>query len=520
MNANAPALLRSLVVYAVCVPLAVVVGYMVTNPMDYSTLGVFGVLGLVLATPLLMRWHHPLLILSLQMSVSLFFIKGSPSLWLVMTVVSLGISALERALNSERHFIRVPQITWPLMCLTGVVLLTAKLTGGFGLHAFDSEVYGGKKYVYIIVGVLLYFALSARRIPPERARLFVTLYFFGGLLSFIGDLYPITPSWAHFIFWLFPPSYNLFYETGSPYELGETRLGGFGFTGVSLCFVLLARYGIRGIFLSGKLWRLAVFLLALSMTFLGGYRAALLSVAFVFVLQFFLEGLHRTKLLPLFAFFGVITFAILVSVAPSLPFTAQRTLAFLPLPLDHQARESAQSTLDWRIQMWTALLPQVPQHLFLGKGLTISPEDYTEMMSAGLGVTAGQFDPSQNSSALSYDYHNGTLAVLIPFGIWGAIAFLWFVIAGLWVMLRNLRYGDPALQSVNIFLFAYFFVAFVLYFIGGSLNSDMMKFGALLGLSVAINGGVCRRPVPQPAQADRSFPAAEALPRLRPGFQR
>jgi hypothetical protein len=44
---NAPAIIRSLIIYAVCVPLAITVGYLLTNPMDYSTLGMFGILGLV-----------------------------------------------------------------------------------------------------------------------------------------------------------------------------------------------------------------------------------------------------------------------------------------------------------------------------------------------------------------------------------------------------------------------------------------------------------------------------------------
>ena len=146
---NAPAILRSLIIYAICVPLAIAVGYMVTNPMDYSTLGVFGVLALVLASPLLLRWHYPLLVLSLQMSLSVFFLKGAPSLWLVMAVLSLVISLLERTMNSEMHFIRVPQITWPLICLAGVVLLTARLTGGFGLTRLARKCTGAKNiFIY------------------------------------------------------------------------------------------------------------------------------------------------------------------------------------------------------------------------------------------------------------------------------------------------------------------------------------------------------------------------------------
>src|SRR5208282_2806148 len=112
-------------------------------------LGLFGIVVLLLVSPLLLRWHHPLLILSWNMGVTLFFLKGSPSLWLVMVALSLGISLLERALSSQMHFIRAPQITWPLLCLVGVVLLTARLTGGFGVRAFGSDVYGGKKYIFL-----------------------------------------------------------------------------------------------------------------------------------------------------------------------------------------------------------------------------------------------------------------------------------------------------------------------------------------------------------------------------------
>src|ERR1017187_1076710 len=141
------AVIRSLIVYAICVPLAITVGYLLTNPMDYSTFGMFGLVALLLISPLLLRWHHPLLVLSWNLGMVIFFIKGAPSLWFVMVILSLLISVLERTLSSQMHFVRVPQITWPLICLVGVVFITAKFTGGIGLHLFGSSVYGGKKYV-------------------------------------------------------------------------------------------------------------------------------------------------------------------------------------------------------------------------------------------------------------------------------------------------------------------------------------------------------------------------------------
>ena len=252
---NAPAILKSLVVYALCVPLAVIVGYMLTDPQDYSTFAYAGFLALALFSPLLLRWHYPLLLFSVNTTAIIFFIKGKPAFWLVMVVLSLGVSLLERAMSSQKRFIRVPQITWPLICMIGVVFLTAKLNGGIGLHAFGSEVYGGKKYIFLVVSILCYFAFTAQRVPPERANLYVTLFLVGGVTQLVGDLYPVTPSFLHFIFWMFPPSSSF----GDVFEVGVTRLSGTSFAASAFVFWLAARYGLRGIFLSGKPWRPVLF---------------------------------------------------------------------------------------------------------------------------------------------------------------------------------------------------------------------------------------------------------------------
>src|SRR5690242_12052636 len=102
---NAVALLRSLMVYAICVPLAIFVGYLLTNPMNYSTLGTFGVLALLMVSPVLIRWHYPLLVFGLQFNLCVFFIKGAPNFCMVMTGLSFGIALLERALNPNRRFL-------------------------------------------------------------------------------------------------------------------------------------------------------------------------------------------------------------------------------------------------------------------------------------------------------------------------------------------------------------------------------------------------------------------------------
>jgi hypothetical protein len=259
---------------------------------------------------------------------------------------------------------------------------------------------------------------------------------------------------------------------------------------------MLARFGITGIF-SGASWRALVFILSFCLGLLGGHRGYVVTLAFVFLFQFYLEGLHRTQWLMRFGFVGVLMLVMIIPFSSKLPFTLQRAISFLPLDFDREALDSGASTMDWRYRMWTGLLPQIPKHLLLGKGYTLSAEDY-DMTAGNTVFNAREIDPSQGGLALAGDYHNGWLSVIIPFGIWGVFAFCWFMWAAGRVLYRNYKFGDPRLKHANTFLLAIFWQSAIMFF-GGALPTDIVNFGGLVGLSVALNGGMARRvEEPQP----------------------
>ena len=202
---NAPAILKSLVVYAICVPLAAIVGYMLTDPLDYSTFAYAGVLVLVLIFPLLLRWHYPLLLFSLNSSMVMFFMMGRPASWLVMVMLSLGISLLDRALNSQKRFIHVPQITWPLICMLAAVHdrqadRRDRLARVWLGCLWGQKIYCNRREYFKL------FCAHGKRIPREWANLYVTLFILGSATYAIGDLTPITPSFLRFIYWVSRPT--------------------------------------------------------------------------------------------------------------------------------------------------------------------------------------------------------------------------------------------------------------------------------------------------------------------------
>jgi hypothetical protein len=484
---NASALFRSLLVYGICLPLAVVLGYMLAtpDPLNFGTIGVVAIIFVVLAIPLLLRWHHAWLIATWNTTAVMVFVPGRPYLWMGLAGVSFTIAILQYALNRKMRFLHAPSVARPLIILTLVILITARLTGGFGARIFGGDTYGGKRYFTILAAMIGYFAIINRRIPPKRATLYVALFFLSAATMAIGNLPGVVPTSLNWVFTIFPAmSLDAFTQQNSVVVQTSymSRLNGLSFLGLGVFCALLACYGIRGILDTARPWRLGAFCLFFVIALFGGFRSTLILLVMTFTLLFYLERLHRTPLL-LPAIFVVVLGGGLVAVfAGQLPLPFQRSLAFVPyIPIDPMVRLDTQGSTEWRLQMWREVLPQIPQYLLVGKGYAFSG---TEQYQMGRGLEATE---------LVGDYHNGPLSVIIPFGLFGAIAFTWLLVAGIRVMYHNYQFGDPAFQTLNTFLFAYF-TAKVIFFclIFGSLHADLPLFLGLLGLSVSINGGVAK----------------------------
>jgi hypothetical protein len=512
---NAPAILKSAIIYLICVPLAIWLGYLLTSPMDRTTFSSIGVLALLLALPILLRWHHLLLILCWNLPMMIFFLPGRPMVALPMIAMSFTLAILQRALSRDMRFISVPALTWPMLFMAAVVFTTGKLTGGFGLHSLGSDVMGGKKYAYVFIAILGYFALTSQRIPPRKAWLYIVLFFLPGCLSSIGDLAGKLPSSFNFIFQFFPANgFNMASENSAnqnPTDVGM-RLSGVMHLAGTFSLLLLIRYGLRGIFLSGRLWRPLLFFACQFLGLAGGFRNALIGTVLLMGILFFLEDLQRTKLLPLSIVGVVLAAMILIPFANKLPYGFQRTLSFLPINVSAEARMNAEQSTEWRLQIWRAVLPQVPGYLLLGKGYALNQSDLDYM-----GGNFKTIDAANYGSAVAGDYHSGPLSVVIPLGIWGVIAYFWMVIGGGRVLYNNYRYGDPALRTINTYYLASFITTVIFFiFVVGALSSDMLNYAGLFGLSVSLNGGMCRRPAVAPAKVPDK--AGTFLP-ARPGFQ-
>ncbi|HTB85067.1 MAG TPA: O-antigen ligase family protein [Candidatus Sulfotelmatobacter sp.] len=484
--------IRLLVTYVVIIPLAALVGWLLCDPLDYGTMGFFAFLAVLIASPIFIKWHYPILLFGLGCPAVCFFLPGKPPLWEAVVMLSLGLSVIERTLNSDRRFISAPVFVWPLMFTLGMVYLTAYLTGGIGLHSLGGSTGGGKKYLDVFLGIATFFALTSRKIPKEKRGLYIALICLAASPGFISDLFPLLPAPLNYVNLLFPPSGVAMDQVDQTQGIASVRFTALASSAGVVYLFMLVKYGLRGV-LMGPTWRQLLFVFSVVVSLLGGFRIVFIGMGMMFTLLFFLEGLHRSRLLPVVLLGLFVGAAMIFPFADKLPVTLQRSISFLPLKLDPQVQIDADGSKAWREAMWRDVWPKVPQYLLLGKGYSLQADDFN-YMGGGTFVNSGEnLDASGQGLAVSMDYHNGPLSTLMPFGIWGMISYLWLTAASLYILICNYRYGDEEIKTFNRFwlvmtiigLFSYFFMF-------GAYCDNVGGIAKLTGFSVAFNWGVCR----------------------------
>lgn len=487
--ANTFVVSRAQLVYALCLPLAVVLGYLLADPMDLGSIAVVtAVLGL-LSVPIFIRWYHPILILGWNAAVQPYFLPGQPSLWMLLAVAGITFALLNRFVSPDARFIHVPSLAKPLLFLLVVVIFTASVRGGIGLRMLGSSTFGSKSYFWLMAAIAGYFALSSQRIPKERAGLFAGVYFLIGLTALIPNLAWLGGTSTEFLFYLFSPSF-----AGEQLTTGTelTRFGGLTAASIALECALLVRYGIRELFDWHRPWRLGLFLMAAAGALFCGYRNILILFGVILIVQFYFERLYTARILISIASVALVAGVVLIPSVDRLPMVAQRTLSFLPIPISPTAKLMGERSTDWRLDVWRDALPDIPPHLLVGKGYNVDPVD----LDFSYHNSIRHYMSSSEWFVVAGNFHNGPLSVIIPLGLWGAIAFTWFIVAALRFLYRNYRFGDPDLRKINTILLAFFIAKLLLFLVVfGALGSELYIFTGIAGLSVALNGAESPLPV-------------------------
>lgn len=481
---------RLLLAYVIAVPLALLLGILVSTP-GMLTFEVIAMILFFLSLPLLLRWHHTWMILFWNSAFCIGFLNSQPPIWPFFATASFGIAVLNHIMF-QKKFLRAPDMTRAVLCLGAIILFTAWYRGGIGVRFLGGSSYGGRYYIFVLAAIMGYFALTSEMIPAAKATKICSWFFLSGATNFLPNLILMLGSALFILYWILP-SNTAYVQAAAERGVGEIdRITGLAPACSALLCYLLARYGIRGLFDWSKPWRLGLLVLTLAAAFFAGFRSAIMMLFLIFVLQFYFERLMRTYYLPIV--FGLLLCGLtpVFFFSNSMPFSVQRAISFLPVNVNSDVLMDAKDSSEWRYGMWAEVWnKEVPQYLLIGKGYSVDPADIIAATDAArLGMSASPYQ----GSMVAEDYHSGPLSVLVPFGIPGSLAFLWVLFAGGRVLFNNYRYGEARMRRLNTVMLSYYLANCIsFFFIFGALNSELYIFLGAVGLSVSLNGGVRKR---------------------------
>ncbi len=312
------------------------------------------------------------------------------------------------------------------LCL---LLLFAFIRNPVGTHATGSEMVGGRPYFNAFIGFLAYLVLRRAPINSFYAR---QLPFYGlaaaaivSMASATGTYFPnIGSHLAQYYSGFAPPDLTNSLMDDNSLHRG-TGLSAIGSAGMlfltSYCTpitLFIPVYPVRC--LGAMLFSTANLLSGFRISVLGSF-ANILIVSWV-------RRRYKDILIISAVSFGIIGFLSL-GIVP-LPLSAQRALSFFPGAWKREAVDDAESSTQWRIDMWKMILSEDKwiKNKWLGDGFGFSTYDLSIMESMAEGGAGFAGGSVQEGFMIVGAYHSGPLSTIRYVGYVGLAVFFAFIV--------------------------------------------------------------------------------------------
>ena len=332
----------------------------------------------------------------------------------------------------------------------------------FGMRFLGSNVWGGRNYVNVYVGLAAFFVIQS---IPMKAKLWNKLPYlilavtgFDLAIALLTNFYPAS-VYRIYPFYSAVSTGNLDESTGMYDQTG--RIGAYGNFGGILILLVFAAISLRQLFHPSNFFRLVALALGALGVLYSGFRTAVINA----LLTALAAGTRDLRfgmlaLLPLLAalLFGLSLFH---SQIMPLPRQIQRGLAFIPGDWDAAMALDAKASNDFRGQVWGLWTRQYfPEHPLIGRGFGFKSQ-YAAALRYRAGIDYQQMVEVGN-------IHNGLLATVDAVGIVGT---LFFAAWNLRLLLRTFRVSfsanNPAAFALR-FLALYLGVSIVFYWFGAT----------------------------------------------------
>lgn len=373
-------------------------------------------------------------------------------------------------------------------------VLQVYLRNPAGLSILGSSTVGGRPYIEIVIAGVSFLVLSSQVVSLQMVKRAIYFLLFGGLASaalelfsalvpavgiHIARFYRIASSGIvvaglsgatpgeyslqrrTYLFWLVKPLFGWLMAIARPLQvLNPTR----PLMVIALCIVIVA-------------------------VFASGFRSLIVWCGMMYVAAAF----AHQKIIDIFVAGGLGLTLVIVAIGGNgalfdLPLTAQRALSFLPGEWDPIAKNDAEASTNWRLQMWETVLTsdKYIENKTFGDGYTLNPDDlvFQQRMQESAVVSDEMI---QEHFMRSGDYHSGPIQTINRVGYVGLIAltigFVFFVRSAC-KMIRRARGTEYQVAALFVGLPVIVYPFFFYLVIGGHAQALQLMcfYGGLLRL--------------------------------------
>lgn len=353
-----------------------------------------------------------------------------------------------------------------------------------GFFAFEGERVGGKPYFNVAVACMAYWVLARVRLGPVGAQVLPIWMLLGPAVEAItGSIGRFLPSVGERLVVLYSgfalggsSSSSLGVDLDYGTEFGERRMPFLSALGIALSRTACSFWHPFTCLNPAYLFRLLVFMSAVGLILLSGFRSNLFQLVIFFGVAGWIRSGPRHILKC--SVIGIPALALLVAgqgTLYQLPVSAQRSLSFLPGAWDAKAVSDARGSTEWRLEMWKdALTTDVYiRSKWFGDGFGV---DRVQFMAVQQAISLRlPLRMEAEAQAIVGGFHSGPVSTIRFVGYIGLAGFyvLLFVMARFaWQQIKRSR-NTPYFPLAMIVGIPISVLPLIFTFIFGAYESDL-----------------------------------------------
>lgn len=305
-----------------------------------------------------------------------------------------------------------------------LVLLTigqAFVRNPAGVRILESDYVGGRAYFVLLISVISGVILSVVKTDDAR----IKKLFKWCLLGYLGSFF--IQGAAQMSGMIARYTLPIFGTSGGISQIDSARAGRSeaARTLADMSSITLASRFSPLKALYHPLWSF-VLLAALGGAAMSGYRNVIASTVLTLALGVYYWGRAKAVIAASFIAVSALVGISVLNLLMPLPANVQRAFSFLPGSWDESVIVDAQSSTDWRVEMWEEALTssRYIENKILGDGLGIRRDNMEYMIEISMTQGYVTDEMSQERAMLAGDFHSGPVTSIRVVGYVGLAVFL------------------------------------------------------------------------------------------------